>query len=579
MKQTNLLSKKKGYTVLGLIAFFFFFFLFTGGELVGTGNIIWSVGYTVKSLVWSLLAGLPVGFGIAWLIYGFGEGRLSLGRKQTDSPQEGAQAMGKPPGKIFLVSLVLIVLCWLPAYLAYYPAICSYDTTVQLEQIVGQSYNTHHPVLHTLLLAGSMELGEWLFGNTNTGIGLLALGQLLVFAGALSFCVTTLYREGIKKQYLAVLQLYCMLFPFHWYMSVTISKDTLFASFFLLQMISLYVLLRRRENSFRIQGMDVLFFVSTVLMMLLRNNGKYAFLVLLTLCVPILLKGRLIRRLVGRIALNGVLAFLTAGLCLGGLSALTNAGEGDKREMLSLPIQQLARTMLYHGGVGVLAEDDNTMNDADKALIGDFLLDESYREYRGDISDPVKRHTNTYVVRYRTMEFARTYLGLMVRYPGDYINAALAVNAGYLNVGDTSHAYVNVNGVDRGLGYVQTRWVDSALNEQGIYKDSKCPRLHEWLEEWADGNAYLKLPLLKYLFVPGTYLWLYLLLLGYLLIHRRYRMCIPLSLVLGYYITLFLGPTVQLRYLYPLMILLPFVGLISQLQEQGKAGNKNEAVL
>lgn len=579
MKQINLLSKKKGYTVFGLIGFFFFFFLFTGGELAGTGNIIWSVGYTVKSLICSLLAGLPTGFGLAWLIYGFGEGRLSLDGKKEDLPRESAHGMSMAPGKIFLLSFALLVLCWLPAYLAYYPAICSYDTTVQLEQIVGQSYNTHHPLLHTLLLAGSMELGEQLFGNTNTGIGLLALGQLLVFAGAFSFCVTTLYREGIKKKCLVLLQLYCMLFPFHWYMSVTVSKDTLFASFFLLQMVSLYVLLRRRESSFRIQGMDVLFFVSTVLMMLLRNNGKYAFLVLLTLCIPILLKGRYIRRLVGRIALNGVLAFLTAGLCLSGLSALTNAGEGDKREMLSLPIQQLARTMLYHGGVGVLAEDDNTMSDVDKALIGDFLLDESYLEYRGDISDPVKRHTNTYVVRYRTMEFARTYLGLMVRYPGDYLNAALAVNAGYLNVEDRSHAYVNVNGVDRGLGYVQTRWVDSALNEQGIYKDSKCPWLHEWLEEWADSNAYLKLPLLKYLFVPGTYLWLYLLLLGYLLIHRRYTMCIPLSLVLGYYITLFLGPTVQLRYLYPLMIMLPFMGLMSQLQEQGKAGNKNEAVL
>ena len=35
--------------------------------------------------------------------------------------------------------------------------------------------------------------------------------------------------------------------------------------------------------------------------------------------------------------------------------------------------------MIYHGGVSVLAEDDNTMDAADKALINDFILDEAYR--------------------------------------------------------------------------------------------------------------------------------------------------------------------------------------------------------
>lgn len=53
--------------------------------------------------------------------------------------------------------------------------------------------------------------------------------------------------------------------------------------------------------------------------------------------------------------------------------------------------------MIYHGGVSVLAEDDNTMDAADKALINDFILDEAYRDYDPGIADPVKRHTNTYV--------------------------------------------------------------------------------------------------------------------------------------------------------------------------------------
>lgn len=260
-----------------------------------------------------------------------------------------------------------------------------------------------------------------------------------------------------------------------------------------------------------------------------------------------------------KISVYALTGFLIGNLLMTGLFSVTGAEQGDRREMLSMPIQQLARCMIYHGGVGVLPEDDNTMSPEAKALINDFLLNESYKEYRPDISDPVKRHTNTYVVRYRIKEFAATYLGLLAEYPGDFVNAALAVNAGYFSPSDESHAFINLNGRDRGLGYIQTRWLDNELNPKGIYKASKWDGLHQILETWADENAYLKLPVLKYLFVPGTCLWLYLLLAGYLLIHKKYAMLLPLSLVLGYYVTLVLGPTVQLRYIYPVMIVLPFL--------------------
>ena len=208
-----------------------------------------------------------------------------------------------------------------------------------------------------------------------------------------------------------------------------------------------------------------------------------------------------------------------------------------------------------------MPEDDDTMSAGDKALINDFILNEAWREYRPDIADPVKRNTNTYVARYRIKEFISTYVGLFLQYPGDYVNAMLATNAGYLSPGDTSHAVINENGRDSGLGYIQTRWVENELNPAGIYKDSKWEWLHEKLEIFADSNSYLQIPILKYLMVPGSYLWFYLILAAWLLVNRRYRQLLPFSLVLGYYLTLFLGPTVQLRYLYPLMIALPFLAV------------------
>ena len=252
-------------------------------------------------------------------------------------------------------------------------------------------------------------------------------------------------------------------------------------------------------------------------------------------------------------------AFCVGLFVLSAVFSATHAEQGDRREMLSMPIQQLSRCMIYHGGVSVLAEDDNTMDAADKALINDFILDEAYRDYDPGIADPVKRHTNTYVARYRSGEFIRVYLHLLTQYPGDMINAALATNAGFLSPFDTTHADVNRVEGRAGLSYVQTRWEEDTLNDRGIYKDSKWPWLFEQLESWAENNSYLRTPVLKYLFVPGSYLWLYLALAAVLVIVDRKRFCLPLAIVAGYYGTMLFGPTVQMRYVYPVMLALPYV--------------------
>ena len=385
---------------------------------------------------------------------------------------------------------------------------------------------------------------------------------MVFLAAAFAYGISVLHKFQVKSGWIIAVLVYCMIYPFHWYMSISTIKDTIFSAFFLLQAVSLGVLLLQGETLSPLNRHAALFIVSTVGMILYRNNGKYAMLVLIVFLLLTLWRGKKNRKLWGKLLMYTFTGFLLGNIMVFAVYKLTDARQGDKREMLSMPIQQLARCMIYHGGVGVLAEDDNTMSGEDKALINDFLLDESYREYRPEISDPVKRHTNTYVARYRTGEFISTYLGLLADYPGDFINAALATNAGFLSPSDVTHATINVNGRDTGLGYVQTRWVDAELNPQGIYKDSQWEELREKLEKWADDNAYLKIPVLKYLFVPGSFLWLYLLLAGVLSVNKKYRMLLPLTLILGYYATLLLGPTVQLRYLYPVMIVLPFAGLL-----------------
>lgn len=565
MQETRILPRRKGYLLLCVLGCLFVFFVKTEKDLAATGNILWTAGYVGSTLVWSVILGCLLGTIAAWVVYRMA-GHPACSESDADVPKLStvygrfaAWIQSRSGGQVLLGSLLLLLLAWLPVYLAYYPGICAYDAPVQTGQIMEHYYFDHHPIVHTLLLQGMLWLGSHIFGSINAGMAFYTAGQMLLLAGSMAYGMWVLHRRKAPAAAQMIVLLLGMFFPFHWYMSVSMTKDTVFSAFLLLQLVSLTDLLMEDRRSIRPGIRDLLFGIGTVGMILFRNNGKYAMIILLAFLFLMFCFGKKARKLWGRLFVVSTVAFGVGLFVLSAVFTSTHAEQGDKREMLSMPIQQLSRCMIYHGGVGVLPEDDGTMTEQDKALINDFILDEAYRDYDPGIADPVKRHTNTYVVRYRSGEFIKTYLHLLGSYPGDMVNAGLAVDAGFLSPFDTTHATVNQTGEEEGLGYVQTRWDEGVLNERGIYKDSKFPWLYEQLENWAENNGYLRIPVLKYIFVPGSYLWLYLGLAAVLIITDRKRFCLPIIIVGAYYGTMLLGPTVQMRYVYPVMQALPYL--------------------
>jgi len=549
--------KRRGYIIYSLIMTLGFLCSFTCHQLVNDGNILWTAMYVWKLVALSLVWGIVFGVGITELLIWW-EARKEkiLGITEMFSEKTGTRSFGR----CFLCSLLLLFMVWLSVYLAYYPGICSYDFTIQSGQFVSHEYNDHHPLAHTLLMEGFYQFGI-MCGDANIGIGMYTLFQMLILAGAIAFCIAFVYEKGVSVRWVATLQVLSMIYPFHWYMSVSATKDTMFTASVLMMLCCMMAQILEARDELRPRKWDVGLIVSTILVILFRNNGKFAFLVTIVFLLFAAALCRKKKSLYVRMFADGVVALGLGVLLTTFLFQVMGAVQGDKREMLSVPIQQLSRTMLYHGGVGVYEEDDNGISQEDKALIDAFLPGQAYLDYRPDISDPVKKQTYTHVVRYQTAEFLKTYVGLFFDYPGDYINAVLVQNAGFLYPFDRSHAYININGVDKGLGYVQTRWDDAEVNPRGIYKDSKLQGLHVVLEDFADKNAYLDIPFLKYIMMPGFFVWYYLLYAGYLLWKKRYRHLIPLTFMLGYFATILLGPTVQLRYIYPMMVALPILML------------------
>ena len=547
------MKRKIEYLIYSILGVLFVFFCMTEGWLAEHGNILWTGKWIVKLLLICLIFGTVLGSVTAFVLY---KAEDIAGKK----PLRKNEKKWKLPGakKTFWLSWICTMVCWLPGFLAYYPGINAYDFLIQIGQIQRQEYNAHHPLAHTLLMEGFIQLGDRL-GSGNAGMAAYIFVQMSILAAALAGGIALLRRWNAGTVWLIGLQVLACVMPFHWYMSISATKDTLFTAFMLLFLLMLCGLLRKSDARKQFSLLDGGYVLFGILMILFRNNGIYAIAVLAGFLLLAAVFGKKASKLWIKLLAETVTVILMGSIILSGLSHVTGAVQGDKREMLSMPIQQLARTMVYHGGIGVVVEDDNTIEDTDKALINDFILYEAYKNYRPDISDPVKGNTNTYVFVYRMKDFLKTYLGLFVKYPGDYVNAALAVNAGYLSPFDESHAHINEHEGQVGLGYIQTRWIDPGVF--GLKRDSKLPWIFEKMECYAEENTHLNIPVLKYLLVPGTYLWLSLLLTVWLFLHKKYRLLLPIALILGYYLTLFLGPTVQLRYIYPIMTALPYLAI------------------
>ncbi len=546
-----------------ILAGVFMFFSYSEMCLSRDVNIIWSFPFTLKVFVLSLLFGA-----ITLLLFTTLAGMTPKLREKCAPVLSGFSHFFsdqprafRSPLKAGSFAFVLLTISWLPAYLAYYPGILAYDSPAQFGMIFEGYMIDHHPIAHTLTLKIFVNMGTALFHNANTGVAAYTLFQLLFLAGAFAYGIVCLRRAEISPMITFLLTIVLMIFPFNHYMAVSMTKDTMFTGFLIICVSSLCLILHMEPHPFLRSRYDWYFLAGIIGGILFRNNFKFSVMLLTgVLFILWLIRSHRSSSRKKIFFLSGT-GLIVGMLLLNLLFRVTNAEQGDRREMLSLPIQQFSRCALYHGGVGVYDEDDATMDAYHMSVINDFLLDGSYRLYNPVFADPVKSHTNTYVARYRAKEFLSTYFSLLSKYPGDFLNAFLAVNAGYLSPFDRTHATIFEFENLPGKGYIQTYWFEDSLTPNGLYKKSVLPTLHRAYESWADRNAYLDIPVLKYLLVPGSYLYFYLLMIGVILMRKRYEYLLPALFLLSYMGTLMLGPVVQMRYLFPLMAVLPFMAL------------------
>ena len=521
LRFTQLENHQKSAYVLGF-AFSFFFAL--GYRMRFQDGIGGLAGW---GLLLAAAAGAApaVAYGVALLH------RCCLRLKQRPALADGS------PKKAFWFYAAVLLGCWLPVFLAYYPGLFAYDVMFQIPQVVEGTYRTDSPILHTLWL-GAFYLFGGAIGSHTLGMALYTIVQMGFHALILAYAMTSLYRQGCPRAVRTGCLLFFALCPIHSMMSISMTKDVLYSSLLLLALL----LLREAwvNSGWLNDTKHKLGLILTVaLTCLMRTNGVFVFVLFgAAVCVTGLIRRSAVRR-ISVLVLAGMLLFGGSSMLL---SKSLQAKPSPVKELLSVPLQQASRVYSLHQA---------ELPESDAAQIREFIP--GVYAYVETYVDHVKAFAN--VGMGNIGDFAAFWAKLLVQYPSEYIDAFLFNCQGYWFMDDTSQASHYGVGLEGRQGYL----LSDTKQGFGVEHTSYFPALEQLYENLFSANAYQQIPIFSQIFSLALYSWLLGFVIYWALCDRRRDVLLCAGMLLGSLLMLWLGPCAIVRYQYPLMLGVPIL--------------------
>lgn len=486
-----------------------------------------------------------------WLLFGvvFGaalllcyQGALALMRR---APRQGpepriSRLLGSWPA-VF----ILLLLCWTPVWLAFWPGSFSPDSATQFYSYIDWQHSTHHPLLHTLLLGSLMSVGIDLSpdGAATWGLALYNLVQMALTAGMLAYACHWLRKRGAPFVARAAVTLLFALFPFYAVWSFYAQKDVLFGALALMFVLQLCDVWREGPAALRRPWRIAAFVLLAVLMALMRNNGIYALCLLLPFGLA-LAKGMRLRA-AGLLA-GCVAAFLAANAAL---VWGTEATVPCKIEMLPIPLQQIARTL----------RDDPAAIALDTQGVLSALYDGSPADvYTPDIADAVKWAANYDSVDESLPALLSLWVRMGIAYPKPYAEAFLVQNLPYYLPGAPMR-----NRFDLGV---------SQMDYYEIQEQSFLPGLRQALLDYDQSLSLFGLPGVRLLSDTAFFVWLCIAGLGLALYRRQRHWAVGFVFLLALWATCLAGPVAIIRYMLGFFYAMPVL-LAAMLAPQGDAAS------
>ncbi len=535
--------KYRSLLIAGVFSFLFSAAILFGARLDSVENV------DVKDItLWLLLVAFAVIFtGFVLLSWRFLD---SLGKreraKSVKLPQIITNVIQRTDGYADVLSFLFLILCWLPVFLAVYPGFFVYDAQDEYIQVATRTFSTHHPLVHVLLLGGVICGVHKLTDSYNLGIACYTVFQMAVAAGVFTFLFSYLRKKKVSRFIRLAGIVWLGLFPTAVMFTLCSAKDALFTLALLLLLVCLLEM-GTEEAFFEKKGWQILFVFAGTGLMLLRNNGFYAFVVM----IPLLLLVQKRRR--GRLLFLAVCAVAGCLFVNGGLKLALHADDSEYQELLTVPIQQLARTYKYA---------PEAFSGEDVEILHEVLEEEALSLYTPRLSDPVKYRFDNGAFARDKGRYAKLWLRGGMKKPLIYLNAWWMTSYGFWYP-DT---VINVYGGNTvfTFTYKDNSYFGYEVEQPGV-RESKIPWLDEVyrklsLEVWKE-----KIPVVSWLFSPGAMFWMYAFLYAWLLNNRRYELLYPFLPIFLIWLTVLLGPTYLPRYVLFFWYCLPLFLAIARM--------------
>lgn len=453
----------------------------------------------------------------------------------------------------FIKSWIILFICWIPVFLAEYPGFFVYDATDEYVEVATRVFTTHHPLIHVLLLGGAVLAGHKVTGDYNVGIALYTLFQMLVMSAVFAWIITLLFekkdgnRPAKKISYILCFVWYGV-FPTIVMFVLCSAKDTLFAAAMMIVVVMTAKLLDIKAELWKQRELWILC-IASVLMMLFRHNGMYGFLVYaLSLAVVALIdKSEQRKRNVVTVVICTIcIVFLYKGLDKG-LAIITHADDTEEQEILSVPIQQMARTLSYQG---------DEVSDEDKEILYEIVPRDAWMRYTPNLSDPVKSEFKSEIYSINKEKYLGVWLKLFKEHPLSYINAWIGTSYGYyypftvVNVYEGHEVYT--------FTYTESSYFGYEVETPGE-RTSFIPVIDTFYRWLSLDDDIQRIPVISLLFSMAFVFWVYMFCFALCIYRRNYKTILAFTLPMGVWLTLLLGPTYLPRYTTFMWYLLPLI--------------------
>ena len=442
------------------------------------------------------------------------------------------------------ISFLIIVLCYIPFFLRYYPGIIEYDSWMQMVQVLGAPYSNHHPWLHTMIIKAIYELGILIFHSENRAIALYSCFSISLLAFAFSCVIAYLYTKKVKLKFLVFLVAVYALSPINGIYSVIMWKDIPFAAVCLLFLLQLAYMKDKSDQEEMGKVNYLLFILLSFLVCFLRSNGLYAYLLL----VPFIIYTFRNKKMNMFISIGVV--FLFAFIYKGPVFNHFGVTEPDTIESLSIPAQQIAAVIAYDGNVTEeqkeLLEDIVSLEELPAAYLGSVHCSDS-------VKDLVRLKGRQEQIDNNKMIYLNLWLQMGLQNKYIYLKAFIDETSGYW-YHKITYPFI---------------WVTYVMeNGSGITRECKLPPVYE--QKISDYMENYKEHFWKY-YSNGLFVYLLFLCLITAMRNKSKHLVIYLWNI-GIWLTLIVATPVyaDFRYAYAIFLAIPFLIFVTIVDSQGE---------